>query len=42
MLHDVLDPAMQKVAKLIDRIDLHIFILSEAVQLGAIDIIPCI
>ena len=39
MLHDVLDAALQDVAELVDGIDLHVFIVPEPIELGAVYII---
>ena len=39
MLHDVLDAALQDVAELVDGIDLHVLIVPEPVELGAVYII---
>ena len=39
MLHDVLDTALQDVAELVDGIDLHILIVPEPIELGAVYII---
>ena len=39
MLHNVLDAALQDVAELVDGIDLHVLIVPEPVELGAVYII---
>lgn len=39
MLHDVLDAALQDVAELVDGIDLHVLIVPEPIELGAVYII---
>ena len=39
MLHNVLNPALQDVAELVDGIDLHVFVAPEPVELGAVYII---
>ena len=39
MLHDVLNAALQDVAELVYGIDLHVFIVPEPVELGAVYII---
>ena len=39
MLHDVLNPALQDVAELVDGIDLHVLIVPEPIELGAVYII---
>ena len=39
MLHNVLDAALQDVAELVDGIDLHVLIVPETVELGAVYII---
>lgn len=38
MLHDILHTAAENIAELINRINFHILILTEAVQLSAVDI----
>ena len=38
MLHDILHTAVENIAELINGINLHILILTEAVQLSAVDI----
>jgi hypothetical protein len=39
MLHDILDAAVQNVAKTVDGVDLHVPVLAEPVQLGAVDVV---
>ena len=39
MLHNVLNPALQDVAELVDGVDLHVLIVPEPVELGAVYII---
>ena len=39
MLHDVLNAALQDIAELVYCIDLHVFIVPEPVELGAVYII---
>ena len=39
MLHDVLNPALQDVAELVNGVDLHVLIVPEPVELGAVYII---
>ena len=39
MLHNVLDAALQDVAELVDGIDLHVLIVPEPIELGAVYII---
>ena len=39
MLHNVLNPALQDVAELVYGIDLHVFVVPEPVELGAVYII---
>ena len=39
MLHDVLDAALEDVAELVDGIDLHVLIVPEPIELGAVYII---
>ena len=39
MLHDVLDAALEDVAEFVDGIDLHVLIVPEPVELGAVYII---
>jgi hypothetical protein len=38
VLHDVLHTAVQDVAESVDGVDLHIFVLAEPVELGAVDV----
>ena len=39
MLHNVLDAALENVAELVDGVDLHVFVVPEPVELGAVYII---
>ena len=39
MLHDVLDAALQDVAELVDGIDLHVLVVPEPIELGAVYIV---
>ena len=39
MLHNVFNPALQDVAELVDGIDLHVLIVPEPIELGAVYII---
>ena len=39
VLHDILDPAMEDVAQTVDGVGLNIFVLAEAVKLGAVDVV---
>jgi hypothetical protein len=39
MLHDILDAAVQNVAETVDGVDLHVPVLAEPVQLGAVDVV---
>ena len=39
MLHDVLDAALQDVAELVNGVDLHVLIVPEPIELGAVYII---
>ena len=42
MLHNVLDAALQDVAELVDGIDLHVLIVPEPIELGAVYILSLI
>ena len=39
MLHNVLDAALQDVAELVDGVDLHVLIVPEPIELGAVYIV---
>ena len=39
MLHNVLDAALQDVAEFVDGVDLHVLIVPEPIELGAVYII---
>ena len=38
MLHDILDPAVKDVAELVDGVDLHVFVVTQPIQLGAVHV----
>ena len=42
MLQNILNPALQNIAKLVYSIDLHILIVAQAIELGAVHIIVSI
>lgn len=39
MLHDILHPALEDVAQLVDGVGLHVLVVTQAVELGAVDVI---